>query len=254
MTVRCVTTLASSSSMPSLSDRQWLAGLIDGDGYFGLASGRYGSLEIVVETRDIHCLRLIQSWYGGSVSAISNGNAYRYRLHNAPGLILLLSHLNGLVYNPVRIGQMKALCSVYGLTFMPAAPLTYFNGYLSGLLDSEGSVYANWNSRQLFITVSQQDRYILDLLVSVYGGVVYPANAAGSAFKWVIHRKAEVLKLVSDYSSVYSCRSAKQNRLMLASQFYSLSSQGFFSAPLSTPKGQAVASFKATWNNYEAHE
>jgi len=254
MTVRGVTTLASSSSMPSLSDRQWLAGLIDGDGYFGLANGRYGSLEITVETRDILCLQIIQGWYGGSVLAVSNGNAYRYRLHNIHGIMIVLSHLNGLIHNPVRIGQMKTLCSVYGITFIPAAPLTYLNGYLSGLLDSDGSVYANWNSRQLFITVSQRDRYLLDLLASVYGGVVYAANADCSAFKWSIHRKADVLKLVSDYSSMHPCRSAKQNRLMLVSLFYSLTSQGSFSAPLSSPKGQAVASFKAAWNNYEAQK
>lgn len=39
---------------------QWLAGLIDGDGCFQLSKKGYASLEIVMETRDKHCLYLIK--------------------------------------------------------------------------------------------------------------------------------------------------------------------------------------------------
>ena len=46
---------------------QWLAGLIDGDGCFQLSKKGYASLEIVMETRDKHCLYLIKQKYGGSV-------------------------------------------------------------------------------------------------------------------------------------------------------------------------------------------
>lgn len=40
-------------------------------------------------------------------------------------------------------------------------------------MDSDGSIYYNLVSGQVFITVSQKNRNIIDKLVSVYGGKVY---------------------------------------------------------------------------------
>jgi len=53
---------------------QWLAGLIDGDGCFQLSKKGYASLEIVMETRDKHCLYLIKQKFGGSVKLRSGVN------------------------------------------------------------------------------------------------------------------------------------------------------------------------------------
>jgi hypothetical protein len=39
---------------------QWLAGLIDGDGYFALSKKGYAALEITLETRDSQCLYKIK--------------------------------------------------------------------------------------------------------------------------------------------------------------------------------------------------
>jgi hypothetical protein len=89
----------------------------------------------------------------------------------------------------VRLEQLLKLCSIYNIQALQPQKLVYNSAYLSGLIDSDGSVYYNKLSTQVFITVSQKRREILDLLLSVYGGKVYSANKAGTAFKWTVIKK-----------------------------------------------------------------
>jgi hypothetical protein len=49
-------------------------------------------------------------------------------------------------------------------------------------MDTDGSIYLNLNSCQLFITASQKDRFILEKLVELYGGKIYILRKA-DAFK-----------------------------------------------------------------------
>ena len=68
------------------------------------------------------------------------------------------------------------------------------HGWFAGFFDSDGSIYMNDKSGQLFITASQKNRFILDALVELYGGTIYPMVKVG-AFKWTCFRKDEVLYL-----------------------------------------------------------
>ena len=74
---------------------QWLAGVIDGDGYFSLSKKGYASLEIVMETRDKNCLFLIKQRFGGYVKLGLKGNWLRYRMHNKEGMLDILNAVNG---------------------------------------------------------------------------------------------------------------------------------------------------------------
>jgi hypothetical protein len=53
---------------------------------------------------------------------------------------------------------------------------------LSGFFDTDGSIYLNEKSGQIFITASQKNRFILDALVELYGGTIY-AMVKQDAFK-----------------------------------------------------------------------
>ena len=155
---------------------QWVAGIVDGDGNFHISKKNYVELSVVMEARDIRCLYKLKILYGGSIKVISHANAVRWRLHHKAGILSVISDLNGLLYNPVRISQLERVCQLYNVRVITSRPLTYNNSYLSGLFDADGSVYYNKSSSQVFITVSQKGRTLLDLLVSVYGGKVYKAN------------------------------------------------------------------------------
>ena len=70
--------------------KQWLAGLIDGDGCFQLTKKGYASLEITMDIRDEHALQIIKNVYGGSVKLVSGGRALRYCLRHKKGFLSLV--------------------------------------------------------------------------------------------------------------------------------------------------------------------
>jgi len=152
-----------------------------------------------MEPRDIACLYKIKQRYGGSVKATSHAKAIRYRLHHKAGILQVISDVNSLILNPVRLAQLEKLCKIYNVDFLQPVELTYSSAYLSGLFDTDGSIYYNKKSMQVFITVSQKGRYLLDILESVYGGKVYSANKDITAFKWTISKKSEIIDLINNY-------------------------------------------------------
>lgn len=56
---------SNTNSIQDLAFKEWLAGLMDGDGYFLLSKNGYNSCEIT--DRDKKVLYLIQHRYGGTV-------------------------------------------------------------------------------------------------------------------------------------------------------------------------------------------
>ncbi len=227
---------------------QWVAGIIDGDGNFHISKKGYVELSVVIEPRDIACLYKLKQLYGGSVKVTSHAYAVRWRLHHKAGILSVINDLNGLLYNPVRIAQLEQVCSLYDVKINSSTPLTYKNGYLSGLFDTDGSIYYNKSSNQVFITITQKERTLLDLLVSVYGGKVYSSNKGRTAFKWTVSKKGEVLALIDDYFHWYSCVSAKNKKFGLVKQFYYLSSIGALKASPDSELGKSFVQFVERWN------
>jgi LAGLIDADG endonuclease len=128
----------SNDSYPSLDNEEenkedikfyeWLAGIIDGDGCFLVSKKGYCSLEIVTQLRDKKILYLIKQKFGGSVKLVSGNNHLRYRLHHKKGLLNLISKINGLMRNPIRVLQLGRICEIYGIELKDSKPLTYYSG------------------------------------------------------------------------------------------------------------------------------
>jgi hypothetical protein len=229
---------------------QWLAGLIDGDGCFQLSKKGYASLEIVLETRDKHCLYLIKQKFGGSVKLRSGVKWLRYRLHHKSGLLNLINAVNGEIRNPVRLLQINKICENYNISLIQPSVLTYNNGWLSGFFDSDGSVYLNEISSQMFISATQKNRYILDFLVNLHGGTIYIQK---ESFKWVVYKKPEIIKLL-DYFKLYPSRSAKHNRLKAIKRYHELRSLKAHLASDNSILGKTWNKFLLKWNNWEKIE
>jgi hypothetical protein len=203
-----------------LAFRQWLAGLIDGDGYFLLSKNGYNSCEITMDARDKKVLYLIQHKYGGSVKQISNAYAFKYKLRNRAGLIALINDVNGLIRNPTRLLQINKLCGKFNIELKYANNLTFNDGWLGGFIDSDGSVYYSESSGQAFISISQKNKYLLEPLIHIYGGRVDISSPKKEAFKFVIYRKAELFNLIDNYFSKYPLRTEKMKRVNLIKLFY----------------------------------
>ena len=228
---------------------EWLAGFIDGDGYLALSKKGYASLEIVTQLRDKKCLYLIKQRLGGSVKLTSGDNFLRYRLHHKKGLLKLINKINGLLQNPVRILELGKICELYDIELKESKPLTYYNGWLAGFIDTDGSIYLNDSSGQMYITASQKNRFILDALVNLYGGSIYPMVKQG-AFKWTCYRKKEVLALVNDYFKVNPCRSEKFMRINMVNKFYELRQLHAHTASPSSDLGKAWKYYMIKWNSF----
>jgi len=227
---------------------EWLAGIIDGDGCFLVSKKGYCSLEIVTQLRDKKILYLIKQQFGGSVKLVSGNNHLRYRLHHKKGLLDLINNINGLIRNPIRILQLGRICEIYGIELKDPKPLTYHSGWLAGFFDTDGSIYYNEVSGQLFITAVQKNRYILEALVELYGGTIYPM-VKQEAFKWTCYKKKEVLSLVNDYFKVNPCRSEKIKRITLVNDFYKLRNLHAHSASINSDLGKAWKYYNIKWNS-----
>nr|YP_009129962.1 LAGLIDADG type homing endonuclease [Ganoderma meredithae]AJT57353.1 LAGLIDADG type homing endonuclease [Ganoderma meredithae] len=230
-----------------LKVRQWIAGVIDGDGNFYISKKGYVELSVVMEPRDIACLYKIKQRYGGSVKATSHAKAVRFRLHHMAGIQQVIKDVNGLIQNPVRLLQFQKVCNLYNVETIPSVELKYDSAYLSGLFDTDGSVYFNKQSMQVFITVTQKGRELLDILVPVYGGVVRSSNKNATAFKWTVSKKIDVINLIDNYFHWNNCVSAKNKKFGLVKHFYYLSSIGALKAPEDSVLGRSFISFVKRW-------
>ena len=203
-----------------LEFNEWLAGLIDGDGHFILSKSGYARLYIVLDIRDKGALYEILHKFGGSIRPIAGAKALRYNLSNRKGLIKLIEAVNGNIRNPIRLLQLNKLCNKYNITLKYPKPLTFKNGWFSGFIDSDGSVYYSELSGQVFISATQKNIYLLEPLIYIYGGRIEPSNARGDAFKYIIYRKKEIFNMIDNYFNIYPLKTSKSNRVKLIKEFY----------------------------------
>ena len=201
---------------------QWLAGLMDGDGCFILTKKGYVSCEITMDIRDKGALYEIKHKFGGAITTVSGANALRYKVRHKQGVLNFINALNGLIRNPSRMLQLNKLCVKYGIKFKEPLPLTFDNGWYSGFIDSDGSLYLNEESGQVFISVTQKNRYILEPLQNIYGGKIYILSPKTEAFKYTVFRKNELFHLMDNYFNKYPLKTAKAARLALIRDFYLL--------------------------------
>ena len=228
---------------------EWLAGLIDGDGCFQLSKKGYASLEIVMELRDKQCLYAIKQKFGGSVKLRSGINHIRYRLHHRQGIINIIEAVNGLIRNPNRLLQLGKICAKYNIVLKYPENLNYDNSWLAGFFDSDGSVYLNLLSDQIFIAASQKNKFLLDSLVILYGGTIYPMVKVG-AFKWTVFRKDEIIDLLNYFKNNPSI-STKHKRLKLIPKYFELRALKAHKALPETILGKAWIRFLNKWDNYK---
>ena len=240
-----------SNSDKDLKFKQWLAGLLDGDGSFILSKKGYASLEITMDIRDEHALQIVKNVYGGSIKLRSNAKALRYRLHHKEGLLCLINDVNGHIRNPNRLVQLNNICIKYNISLIWPDKLTHGNGWFSGFFDADGFISINKsNNWQLSITTSQKTSELLTPLVDLYGGYVYIDNGSSESFKWYVTKKQDVLKLI-EYFKKHPSRSAKNKRLHLVPQLYELKDIKAHKAEPETLLAKSWDIFFKKWLNYE---
>ena len=196
--------------------------MIDGNGHLIKTKKGYTSCEITMDNQDKQALFDLKQKYGGSIKSVSNANALRYKLRHKKGLICLINDVNGLLRNPTRLLQINKLCIKYNIELKYPEPLTYNNGWLSGFIDSNGSISFTEESKQVFITISKKNKYLLDPLISLYSGRIDTISSKTEAFKYIIFRKLELFNLIDNYFDKYPLKTRKMKRILLIKNFYEL--------------------------------
>lgn len=202
----------------SLNFNEWLSGLIDGDGQFFVSKKGYANFKIIMSEKDKSALYEIKQKFGGSIKSISRSNALKYKLHHKKGLIKLVHSVNGLIRNPPRILELNKVCELYKIELKATKSLTYYNGWFSGFMDADGSIYLNEQSGQLVLSVTQKNKYLLDPLIDLYCGRIQILSKR--EFQYSIYRKKEILDLIDNYFQKYPLRSSKIHKLNLVKDFY----------------------------------
>jgi DNA-binding transcriptional regulator WhiA len=91
--------------------------------------------------------------------------------------------------------QLNKILDKYEIELKYPEKLTYFNGWLSGFFDADGSITLNKSNGQLAINLSQKTNELLLPLVELYGGSVY-IDRTNNTFKWYISNKEGILNIL----------------------------------------------------------
>jgi len=238
------------SSNTNIKWKEWLSGLIDGDGCFQLSKKGYASLEITMDIRDEHALQIIKNVYGGSIKLRSGANALRYRLHHKSGLLNIINDVNGQIRNSYRLVQLNKICHKYEFSLIYPDKLNYDSGWLSGFFDADGTVTINKTNTQLSISASQKTSELLQPLLELYGGNLYIDRGSSQSFKWYITKREDIVNIV-EYFKNHPSRSAKNKRLHLIPKYYELKDLKAHKALPGTFLEKSWQYFYQKWLKYE---
>ena len=203
---------------------QWLAGFVDGDGYFEI-QGNFCRFSMPQATWNLHLLVLLQSRFGGKLTKVpKKPNTYRYDLTNETGQLIELAHaVNKEIRGVSRAAQFTKLCAVYNITYIEPGPVTLQNAYTSGLIDSDGSVACQ--TKKVQVKVTAEHPADLQYLVLLFGGNITKRLDANCTFDWKIGSQADVLFL-KKYLLDFPLKSNKLVRTSLFEEYYRLKSIG----------------------------
>lgn len=199
-----------------------MAGLIDGDGYFGITHKKYGNCEITVGIEDEKMLKQIQNKFGGVIRLRSGSHSIRYRLRHKEGIINLLNAVNGNIRNSKRLVQYYQICNLYNIQVINPLPLSLDNSWLTGFFDADGTInYYNFYNNRPQLTISVTNKYLIDIIdfYNLLGGNINFDKSQNGYFKWVISNETLHMKFY-EYIKLNPSRSWKGQRLYLIPEFY----------------------------------
>lgn len=245
------TTRATSFDKKETRFNQWLAGLIDGDGSLQVSKAGYSSCEITVALADERMLRIIQNKLGGAIKARSGVKAIRWRLHNRPGMIDLVSRVNGYIRHSNRLVQLNQVCATLGLQLLSPDILHLEHGWFSGFFDADGTIgyYLKGKNAnpQLTLTVTNKLYTDVEQFKTFFGGAIYFDKSQNGYYKWTVQSEVNFANFLK-YAKVCPPQSIKRNRLFLVKEYYRLVNLKAHKAPEDTIWHKAWIKFNRKWN------
>jgi ubiquinol-cytochrome c reductase cytochrome b subunit len=254
---------------------QWLAGVIDGDGYLTIQKNNVAICEITMPLQDESLLYQIKQKLSGNIKLRSGSRSVRYRLGHKQGMVELIHRVNGFIRNTIRIIQFQKICHHFNIVYIKAKPLMIDTGYIAGFFDADGTICMRVtktskedsikagvfgkiqrliNARGYHqIEVSIANKYLENLvpLEKAFGfGKI--RNVGKKPYQTCIYEIGlkHIPKFI-DYTKKYPLRSSKKKRLFLLKTYFELKSLKAYLAAENTPLHKAWVKFCYAWYNYD---
>lgn len=262
---------------------QWFAGLVDGDGCFYFNKKEKNiSFELTTHTTDARVLYNIKNKLkAGSVKLRSGSNSIRYRVKQKQIIIDIVKRLNGRLYNPIRVNQLKQACGLYNIEYINApALISKDNGYLSGLIDSKGTldisishstaqhsqisgvegrtirlIHAG-SHHQIYLKITSSNESYLKIIKNSYGyGTVYKENAKiknrnpNDKFHWTL-RSYDEFQILYEYVKKNAFKTQKMHRMRLALLYFKYKTLKYPLKPAGTIEAKIWTKFSKSWYKY----
>jgi hypothetical protein len=189
----------------------YLAGLIEGDGYFGAQR-----LVLTFHEKDADSASLLRTRIGyGSIRKLKGKRAVQLTITSKGGMERIYQLCNGKMVGPYKIEQFNK--NPYGWVLSPPlAKVDLSTSWLAGFFDADGSLSIEvvpsgthtlgWSVR-LKCRISQKNRYLLDALLKAIP--TSHLHFSDECWRWgVTHRKRGV-RFLLDYFDRWHLRSAK---------------------------------------------
>lgn len=230
---------------------EWLAGLIDSNGYLGVNKLNLTSCEITIDLRDQRLLYLIKQKFGGSIKLRSGSNSIRYRLHNKKGMINLINAINGNIRNTKRLIQLHKVCSILNIPIILPYNLHKNSSWFVGFFDADGTISYSFKNKHPQLTISVTNKLLVDveMFVKVFGGYIYYDKSKNGYYKWCIQSNKDILNFIN-YIKLNPSKSLKYNRLLLCNKFYYLINNKAYLQQINTPLYKAWIKFTEKWKYY----
>jgi ubiquinol-cytochrome c reductase cytochrome b subunit len=252
---------------------QWLAGVIDGDGYLAIQkSNNVAVCEITMPLKDEKLLAQIKQKLGGHIRLRSGAKAVRYRLGHQQGMKELIDRINGSIRNSQRIPQLQRLCKKFEILFIPAPRLTLTDGYSAGFFDADGTIYLSVHcqlpeyatqpgafgkmnrlyysrgANQLKLAISNKYHQNLVIFYEAFqfGKIRKIIQKKKEWYSWELSSEFEVFRFC-DYLRHFPCHSRKKHRLFLIERYFELKTIKAHLAPEETNLNQAWYLFCQKW-------
>jgi hypothetical protein len=166
---------------------EWLAGIIDGDGSLQVSKKGYTSLEITMGLEDLAILRYIQDKLGGSIKLRSGVKAYRYRLHNREGMVVLIQCINGYIRHSSRLLQLHRICQQLEIKIIPPFQITNNSHWFAGFFDADGTLGICFKGKdprpQLTLRVVNKLLQDVQWYKEIFGGNIYFDSAQNGYYQ-----------------------------------------------------------------------
>ena len=262
---------------------EWFAGFTDGDGCFYInKKEKTISFEITTHVTDIRVLYIIKNKLkSGTVKLRSGSNSARYRVKQKNVILNIVQRLNGKLFNPSRIIQFQQVCNLYSIHFISPPPFLHKeNGYISGLIDADGSLTISVSKssaensqisgvegriirlihakgfHQLSIRITSSHESYLKTIQQSYGyGSIYceqanlkPKNKSPK-YHWTI-RSYEEVQLLYEYSKKNPLKSVKMHRLRLTLLYFKYKALKYHLKSIDTIEARIWAKFVKSWYKY----